>query len=565
MNYREELKQYINIRRKPSAPVAVTPQSQPIPGRHQQMNSAGGFTWTVSPWTRLDRFLILGSEGGAFYVNQRRLTIENTDALLACMAEDGPRVVARIVEVSEGGKAAKNEPALFALALCAALGEPETRRAALAALPRVARTGTHLFHFLGYVDSARGWGRGLRTAVAEWYNGMAADKLAYQAVKYQQREGWSHRDALRLAHPQPASEAHSGIYRWITQGWKDESLPALEGMDEAMRLIWVYEQAKRAGDEAEIVQLIEAHRLTWEFVPSNFLGSAAVWRALLPNLPLTATVRNLGRMTANGALGDGAMVESVVARLANREYIHRSRLHPLAVLVALRTYQSGQGVRGSLAWEPVRQIVDALDTAFYMAFDNVAPTGKRIMLALDVSGSMMGPEIANMPGITPRVAAAALAMATARSEKEYIVTVFSATGNDPVTVTPGGVYIRSGISPFDISSRERLDDVLKRTEMLPFGGTDCALPMLYSLERKLAVDAFVVYTDNETWAGAIHPAQALVRYRQQTGIDAKLVVVGMVSNGFTIADPNDAGMLDVVGLSTETPQVISHFTGGEGS
>jgi 60 kDa SS-A/Ro ribonucleoprotein len=274
-------------------------------------------------------------------------------------------------------------------------------------------------------------------------------------------------------------------------------------------------------------------------------------------------VRNLARMTANGVLRNGDRVESVVARLTDREQIRRARLHPLAVLVALNTYQSGKGVRGSLRWEPVRQIVDALDTAFYLAFDNVEPTGKRIMLALDVSGSMTGPEIAGMPGITPRVAAAALAMTTARTETEYIVTIFSSAGGNVMSQPPRSYFAQSGISTFDISPRERLDDVLHRTHNLPFGGTDCALPMRYALERKLPVDAFVVYTDSETWAGTIHPAQALAQYREQVGIDAKLIVVGMTSNGFTIADPNDAGMLDVVGLSTDTPQVIGHFIRGE--
>ena len=36
----------------------------------------------------------------------------------------------------------------------------------------------------------------------------------------------------------------------------------------------------------------------------------------------------------------------------------------------------------------------------------------------------------------------------------------------------------------------------------------------------------------------------------------------MVSNGFTIADPNDAGMLDVVGFDTATPQLMSEFARG---
>ena len=54
---------------------------------------------------------------------------------------------------------------------------------------------------------------------------------------------------------------------------------------------------------------------------------------------------------------------------------------------------------------------------------------------------------------------------------------------------------------------------------------------------------FVTYTDSETWAGGVHPAHALADYRRASGIDARLVVVGMVSNGFSIADPTlgDAG------------------------
>lgn len=91
------------------------------------------------------------------------------------------------------------------------------------------------------------------------------------------------------------------------------------------------------------------------------------------------------------------------------------------------------------------------------------------------------------------------------------------------------------------------------------GGTDCALPMLWALEKKIQADAFVIYTDNETWHGKIHPAQALQEYRRKMGIAAKLVVVAMTSNGFSIADPNDAGMLDVVGFDLATPQVLSDF------
>jgi 60 kDa SS-A/Ro ribonucleoprotein len=115
-------------------------------------------------------------------------------------------------------------------------------------------------------------------------------------------------------------------------------------------------------------------------------------------------------------------------------------------------------------------------------------------------------------------------------------------------------FVRLGISP-----RERLDDVVRKTNGLPFGPTDCAQPMLYATERKLKVDVFVVYTDSETWFGQIHPVQALQHYRQQMGIPAKLIVQAFVANRFSIADPDDAGMLDVIGFDTAVPTLIRDF------
>jgi len=443
--------------------------------------------------------------------------------------------------------------------MAAGLGDEPTRKVALNALPRVACIGTHLFHFLHYVEGFRGWGRGLRRGVSRWYTEMTADRLAYQAIKYQQRDGWSHRDALRLAHPDPPDERYDAIFHWITQGWEDVGDEPHE--DEVLRKIWAFERARRAIDEAEIMKLVERYNLPWEAVPSDWLGSAQVWESLLPRLPMTATLRSLARLTANGVLAPlNASTQLVVDRITDERALRKARIHPIAVLSALLTYKQGQGVRGKLTWEPISRIVDALDQAFYLSFQNVEPTGKRIMLALDVSASMTCGQIAGVPGLTPRVGAAAMSLITAATEPNTLVTLFSSGSEDYMDVSEGkGGWWNTGIGTFDISPRQRLDDVLKATRDLPFGGTDVALPMLYALKQKLEIDAFVIYTDNETWHGDIHPAQALQAYRRQTGIPAKLVVVGMVSNGFSVADPDDAGMLDVVGFDTAAPALIADF------
>jgi 60 kDa SS-A/Ro ribonucleoprotein len=70
--------------------------------------------------------------------------------------------------------------------------------------------------------------------------------------------------------------------------------------------------------------------------------------------------------------------------------------------------------------------------------------------------------------------------------------------------------------------------------------------MLWAARNKLNVSAFVTYTNSETWAGNIHPAQALRQYRGEFVSDAR-------------ADPNDRGMLDVVGFDTSAPAVIADF------
>ncbi|HMA35514.1 MAG TPA: TROVE domain-containing protein [Chloroflexia bacterium] len=538
-----------------------TPQNAPIPGSTQVPNSAGGFAWAVDDWVRLDRFLILGAEGGTYYIQEQPLTRENAAAVRRCIAADGARAVARIVAISTAGRAPKNDPAIFALALCAAEGDDATKRAAFAALPQVCRTGTHLFHFAEFVDGLRGWGRGLRQAVAGWY-AMPAEKLAYQAIKYQQRDGWTHRDLLRLAHPKPAEDQHLALYHWMVKGW--DWVGEAPHPDPALLPVWAFERAKRATSAAEIVRLIADYRLPREAIPTAWLDDVAVWAALLPHMPLEAMLRNLATMTRLGLvapLSDGT--RHVVAELRNADRLRAARLHPVKVLAALKTYASGRGVRGRHSWAPVAPVVDALDAAFYTAFGNVRPTGRRWILALDVSGSMGGNMIAGVPGLDARTGSAAMALITAATEAQHTIVGFSAAAHGTGGRWGGG---EPGLTPIAISPRQRLDDVVATVTRIPMGGTDCALPMIWARRAQIAADVFVVYTDSETWAGKIHPVQALADYRDALGIPARLIVVGMTSNGFSIAAPDDAGMLDVVGFDPAVPTVMADFvTQGAGA
>jgi len=535
----------------------LTPQHEPIPNTTQVPNSAGGYAWPVDKWTRLDRFLVLGSEGGTYYVGERRLTQENAVAVVECLAEDGPRLVRRIVELSVSGRAPKNDPALFALAIAAGLGDAGTKGLVWAALPEVARTGTHLFHWLHYLKAFRGWGRGVRRAVAGWYTAKPAKELTHQVLKYPSRDGWAHRDALRLAHPKAPTVAHDLVFRYATRGW--EGVLTLAGVGD-MEVVQLIEAVEALSHQAPglAARTIAQHGLTREMVPTALLAHAVVWEALLERMPLTAMIRNLGVMSKVGLLTPMSdAVRTVTARLGDRKAVHRARVHPIALLAALKTYAQGHGMKGRNSWQPVSQVVDALDRAFYLAFENARTTGKRIMLALDVSGSM-STRVSGMEHLDCREASAAMALVTAAREPNHLFTAFT-TGSYPSRWSP---RLGSGLSTLAISPCERLDDVVERISKLDFGGTDCALPMLEALKHRWSIDLFVIYTDSETWAGQVHPSQALRLYRERMGIPARLAVVGMASNGFSIADPADGGMLDVVGFDTATPQVIADFGTG---
>lgn len=517
----------------------VTPQSEPIPDTNQEKNNAGGYSYVIDCWGQLDRFLILGCAGGTYYCSERAMTKDNAACVLECLKQNPQRTVDRIVEISTSGRAPKQDPALFALALCS------RNPLALQAIPKVCRTGTHLMQFVNYIESAklRGWGRGLCRGVQSWYQNKSPRDLSYQLVKYQNRESWSHRDLLRLSHlhPKAISESSCMALYWALKGW--EGVGEDPHPDENLLPIWAFEKAKKATTAAEIIKLIQDYRLVRECIPTQFLNDPGVWEALLQDMPMEAMVRNLGKMTSCGLVKSFSEAAKLIReRLGDPERIRKARLHPLKLLVALNIYTQGKGDKGSLSWSPVSEVSTALEQAVYLSFKTVEPTNQRHLLALDVSGSMSCGTIAGMSGITPAVGSAVLAMVNATIEPRNEIFGFGTT-----------------FHRLAIQAGQSLASVCRYMNNLNFGGTDCSLPMLHAAKEKLEVDVFQVYTDSETWAGKMHPRQALQQYREKMGIPAKLVVVGMTATKFSIADPKDAGMLDVVGFDTHVPEIIRNF------
>jgi len=527
-----------------------TPQTVRTPGRTDEVqNNAGGFVFKVSDQSRLERFLILGTDGGTYYVGQQKLTEQNTEFLRKMIRENEPLVLDTIVSVSDEGRAYRNSPALFALALVMTEGTNKAR--ARAAVEKVARTSTHLFEFAQYIDDLGGWGRAKRKAVANWYEGKDAGSLAYQAVKYRQRDGWTHRDLMRLSHPEGVDRNVGNFIlgREVEVGTVD----ILDG----------FRAMQSAGSVKEVLAILGKHKnLPWETIPTQFLKESDVWKAIFRNGQLNgqALVRNITRLARIGAFKDMAFAAEYAAKLTDVEMIRKSRLHPINFLNAAVVYADGQVQRGGSMysygrtkdWTSESVITDAINDGFHAAFKAIEPAGKRTMLAVDVSGSMTSQAL----GLDLSCAqiSGALAMTIARTEPAHIIRGFTSEGRGW-----GGA---TSLSDLGISAKTPLATAMRAVQKSNFGGTDASLPMKWALENKVEVDTFVVITDNETYGGSSKPTQALKKYRDKTGIDARLAVLGVASTEFTIADPTDRGQMDFVGFDSAAPRVLADFSAG---
>ena len=522
-------------------------QADPIMGREGEMveNTAGGYVFEADRWEKLMRFLILGTEGGTYYIKESKLTLDNVQVVQELLKENGPRVVQITKDVSVAGRAPKNDQALFVLAMAVAFGDEQTKREALGALSYVARIGTHLFQFADFLKAMKNGvgGRAVKRAFANWYLDKDVNDLVYQVVKYRQRGGWSHRDILRLAHPIAKDSVMNNVFKWVVNPNHFEAI--LAETHPVPSLLTSFVKLQGAKTEKDAVEALRSERkLSHEMVPTEVRG-AKTWKELMSHLPMTALIRNLPTLTRHKLIVPMSDEEAgIVKRLTDPEALTRARVHPLNMLIAHLTYRSGKSLRGDTTWSPVQAISEALENGFYQAFHGLPDIDKRVYIGLDVSGSMFWGHLMGIPDFTSAGAGSALTLCLQKQCQRSVIRGFS-----------------HQMEELGFTGNTTLGEAHDKIERLPMGRTDCALPMLDAMEQGIEADAFIVITDNETWCGNVHPSEALKQYRKKTGINAKLIVVAMESNGFSIADPKDPGMLDVVGFDATLPQIVQEFLG----
>jgi hypothetical protein len=658
----------------------------------QVLNCSGGYVWKLSTIEHVNRYLVLGGakDMGNYYKQSDDVNHECALSVLQMIRSPDPSQFVQLCDllkaVSIGGRAPKQEPILLSVAAAIVFAKnAKEKEIAFETAKACIRIPTHMFMLAGFVrdlsmakpqNKGKGWGTGFRRTMAHYYLSHTGRELAFHMTKYQNREGWTHADMIRMLHINPTTLADDGArlmfdyvmmkyarksktpsektlanlasqkvaitpnpFKPLTKAEFVEKLnaistpqiptsasiaapsapvataqktgaqtvaskvagfvsaltsvmpsaaaataskPAAQAEDDTFVLISEEDdeagssQKKKgssssqsqlqqvayllkhlhaiheAGEKKDVplaCALIRSGRLVREHVPTTLFGSKEIWLTLLETMPLEALLRNLGKLTQIGVAAEKH--REIVARLVNQTEVLKARIHPIKVLVASKVYTNGCGDSGSLTWTPNAYIGVALTDLFRISYGAVTPTGKRIMLGIDVSGSMSSPVLGSKV-LSCRDASIAMALLYMETEKNVSAVAFSETLTD--LIAPSKFQLRRGMT---------LQQALAATNGMNFSATDCVLPIQHAIRCKLPIDAFIIITDNETYAPNEHPQNALIRYREVMGIEAKLIVLGMTGNCFTIVNPNDRNTLNLAGFDTSTPEIASMFMRGE--
>lgn len=503
-------------------------------------------------WGKLRRFLVLGSNGSTYRAGGLKLSAAQARIVSDALAVDGLRTVAEIIAARAERRTERTETVLLAFAMAAAAEDELTRRTALAALPRVALTAADIFRFAAAVQSLRGWGRGLRRAIGNWYNAKDPATIVEQVIRCPEGSGWTHADLLRLGHPKAPTAVHDAVYRWIVTGeTPSEERSRLPG-GEALATIAACERLRKTRDATEAATFIRAAQLPIEAVPSHLRGEPAIWEALLARLSQVELLGSLGPMTSAGLLVPGSDASrTVLMRILDGDRILAERLHPLTVLAALKRYAAGRDDASGVTWEPIPAITEALEAAFSAAFGTVRPAGKRIWLAVDVSADLDAMPVYGLPELTARELSAAIALIVARIEPN--AEIFALTNR---------------LMPVAIPSRQRLADVIASFREL--GGESLPqldLPIRVALRDRIPVDTFMTVSGSSALRLADSRTtrevdDALQAYRRLTGVPARHVAVDLIGNGGVAVAPASADSLGVSGFDLSAPSLIDSFVRG---
>ena len=414
-------------------------------------NEAGGLAYAREPKAALALYAATGCLNGTFYADGD----DQLQRVLALAEQVEPGFVARTAIYARQVAHMKDMPALLLATLAVRDGALFAR-----AFPRVVDGGRMLRNVVQILRSGRVGRKSLgsrpKRLVRQWLDNASDAAIVQAAIGNQP----SLADVIRMVHPKPVDPQREALYAWVIgKPYREDVLPAI---------VRDYEAFKRDPGEA-------LPPLPFQYYTSLPL-TRSHWQALARTASWQTLRMNLNTFARNGVFEDAATAAEVAQRLRDPALVRRARVLPYQLLTA---YHASAGS----APEAVRE---ALQDAMEIATAQVPVLDGRVVVAVDVSGSMASPVTGFRRGATT---------ATRCVDVAALMAACVLRTNPSARVLPFDTDVRS----LSLNPRDSVMTQARQLAALCGGGTAVSAPLARLNREQAQVDLVVLVSDNESW------------------------------------------------------------------
>lgn len=330
-------------------------------------------------------------------------------------------------------------------------------------------------------------------------------------------------DMLRMVHPKPADKSREALFAWVLGRPADLTLLPQEVRD------WIAFKATGEGPFPDVpFQMLTQLPLTREH-----------WAQLARTGSWQMVRQSLNAFLRHGVFDDAAMVATVARKLRDPKAVAGAKAFPYQLMVA------ALNVGGEMPLE----IRNALHDAMELAVRNVPKVVGEVVVAPDISGSMMSSVTGYRRGATSRVRHVDVAALVAAAFLRV---------NRRATVLP----FHHAVVTTRLDARDTVLTNAEKLTQLGYGGTNISAPLEWLNTRHRAPDLVVFVSDNQSWVDAgPGPGTAMMRQWEvlkSANPRAKLVCVDIAPYGTTQAAERD-DVMNLGGFSDAVFRQIAAF------
>lgn len=517
--------------------------------------AAGGEAFELDSQVALTKMILNSTLHDSFYYTAS----EQLNSILLLCGKVSPTFIAQLAVFASNEGKRKDTPAL----LLAVLSKEHTRRELFAAFHLMRKDGKLIRNYFSIIRSGvvgrRNFGTMLKRLVGDWFNGLNTKQFTEYAVGNEPSLG----DVIKLVRPIPKDEPTAAMFRWVMG-------KAKEGDDTLL--------------PAEIVQLkaylrnpTDAALAAPTGVSSRYTANIKLSIPEMRTSALTATWNQI-RQSLNTYVRDGLFdntvegdnpstdghdfLTAICTRLLDFESMARARVYPYDIMNTIKNL-SESNYKELLALQLYMCVNESMNSVTDFK-------GKRVLVAIDVSGSMQNAVNGNVDRGRKPGAPIAVPVSCTDVSVLYGISLARKNPNADLIAFDDRLML---ISPDDI--KNNWFGLYRRITAHQGSATYCQLPLQFAIDRKKtlddgsllpmpiqdAYDYIVFISDNETFNQSRTVNQLWQQYRTHVSPECKLVLWDLTPNQQSTV-PDDARSLNIGGTGTHVFESLQMFADG---